>query len=123
MQCTAYTSLIASGEVKTAKDFLKVCLRQFGVLVDVIGEPLSKDIKFFALEQLLRTKPDSTKFLEEKIAMLRNMTWEEYAAEKIEACKKSIEYAKETLTAEEKRVKERQEFLDGFLEEIVQIGE
>lgn len=44
MLCTGYTSLIANGKVKTAKDFLKVCLRQFGVLVDYRDEPLSADI-------------------------------------------------------------------------------
>lgn len=44
MYCTGYTSLIANGKINTAKDFLKVCLRQFGVLVDYRDEPLSADI-------------------------------------------------------------------------------
>jgi hypothetical protein len=44
MYCTGYTSLIADGKINTAKDFLKVCLRQFGVLVDYRDEPLSADI-------------------------------------------------------------------------------
>jgi hypothetical protein len=44
MYCTGYTSLIANGKITTAKDFLKVCLRQFGVLVDYRDEPLSADI-------------------------------------------------------------------------------
>ena len=44
MYCTGYTSLIADGKINTAKDFLKVCLRQFGVLADYRDEPLSDDI-------------------------------------------------------------------------------
>jgi len=42
--CTGYTSLIQSGEVTTATDFLKTCLRNFGVLIELRDERLSPDI-------------------------------------------------------------------------------
>lgn len=41
---TGYTSFIVDGKVTNAKDFLKLCLRAFGVLVHLSDEPLSPDI-------------------------------------------------------------------------------
>ena len=38
---TGYTNLIEKGEVKTPKEFLQVCLRAFGVMIDYRDEPLS----------------------------------------------------------------------------------
>jgi hypothetical protein len=44
MNCTGYTAGIESGEYKSPKDFLKRCLRQFGVLISMRDEPLNAPI-------------------------------------------------------------------------------
>lgn len=41
---TGYTYLIENGEAKTPKDFLKVCLRNFGVMIDYRDEKLSIEL-------------------------------------------------------------------------------
>lgn len=41
---TAYTKFIEDGTVTTAKDFLKLCSRNFGVYAVSKDEPLSPDI-------------------------------------------------------------------------------
>lgn len=38
---TGYTAFIEDGEIKTGKDFLKLCTRAFGVAIDLKDEPLS----------------------------------------------------------------------------------
>lgn len=37
---TGYTAMIKSGEVKTAKEFLHLCLRNFGICISMKDEPL-----------------------------------------------------------------------------------
>lgn len=203
MHCTGYTAFIADGEIRTAKDFLKVCLRQFGVLVDYRDEPLSADIptklkvsdfyekqckeaeeklifllhrnprewedaykqavneavaaydvakakekderyllaelqrkialwecsesfknvKDFALEQLKITKPDDSSFKAEKLKKLESITWEQYAAEQISDAQYKVDYGREKLEEEKRRIAEKQEFLDNFLKEIENIGD
>ena len=44
MNCTGYTAGIENGEYKGPKDFLKRCLRQFGVLISMRDEPLNAPI-------------------------------------------------------------------------------
>lgn len=44
MNCTGYTADIENGEYKGPKDFLKRCLRQFGVLISMRDEPLNAPI-------------------------------------------------------------------------------
>lgn len=42
MTCTGYTHNIENGTCKTPKDFLKLCLKDFGCCIDVHDESLSK---------------------------------------------------------------------------------
>lgn len=76
--CTGYTSLIQSGKVTTATDFLKTCLRNFGVLAELRDERLSPDIPreikkddFYA-KRLVESK--------KKLECLLNTTDEEWKA-------------------------------------------
>lgn len=41
MATTGYVSLIDNGEITTPKDFLKVCLRAFGIMNRKVGSSLS----------------------------------------------------------------------------------
>ena len=41
---TGYTAYIKDGDITTGKDFLKLCLRNFGVAIDMRDEPLSKPV-------------------------------------------------------------------------------
>ena len=41
---TGYTSYIQDGDITTGKDFLKLCLRNFGVAINMRDEPLSKPV-------------------------------------------------------------------------------
>lgn len=38
---TGYTAYIEDGNITTGKEFLKLCLREFGIAVDMRDEPLS----------------------------------------------------------------------------------
>lgn len=38
---TGYTAFIKDGEIKTGKDFLKLCTRAFGIAMEIRDEPLS----------------------------------------------------------------------------------
>lgn len=42
MRCTSYTHTIENGTCKTPKDFLKLCLKDFGCCMELRDEPLSK---------------------------------------------------------------------------------
>ena len=44
MQCTGYTSFIVENKVSTAEDFLRLCLRNFGIMVAYRDDPLSTEI-------------------------------------------------------------------------------
>ena len=44
MNCTGYTHGIESGKYKSPKDFVKECLRQFGVLVHMRDDPMYSPI-------------------------------------------------------------------------------
>ena len=203
MKCTGYTAFIANKEVVTSKDFLKLCLRNFGVLLDLRDEPLSPDIptklkpenfakerleneekalaeykkrtdaewlseideslknarkqksikdlkgaeektvlekmiseisewncsdayknvKDFALEQLRMSKPDTSSYWEKQIALFEKYTVQKYKHDLIDSIEKDIERYKRKVAEEEKRNKERQDFLDGFLEEIEMLGD
>jgi len=203
MMCTGYTSLIINGKIKTAKDFMKVCLRNFGVLVDFRDEELSANIptelkvrkyyydevtikqeqydkeknytdkewkkifnqkilelqkqcdscrqkainesialkrikdaienwqdsgkyakvKDFALEQLSKTEPDDYIYLDQKLVKYKVMGWKGYKEYQLEQTRDALETSKNILDEEENRVKERNEYLKGFLNEIGNIKE
>lgn len=41
---TGYTAYIKDGDITTGKDFLRLCLRNFGVAINMRDEPLSKPV-------------------------------------------------------------------------------
>ena len=43
-QCTGYTSGVVDGRVTDAKDYLKMCLHAFGVMIQYRDDPLTKDL-------------------------------------------------------------------------------
>ena len=91
LSCTGYTNFIQNGKVTTATDFLKLCLRNFGVLMHLRDEPLSPDIP----RELPKDDYNERKLAEakEKLAKYNEMSskeWEEKLAEKL---KSEEEYA------------------------------
>lgn len=48
---TGYTNFIEEGKIDNARDFLKLCLRNFGVAIDYRDEPLSLNPLVFNKEQ------------------------------------------------------------------------
>lgn len=92
---TGYTAYIKDGDITTGKDFLKLCLRNFGVAINMRDEPLSKPVP-------TRFQPDPYyKKNYEKTVEVRNkyrqMTFEEAKKKLIEKHKKDIESTKKSL--------------------------
>lgn len=76
---TGYTSFIEEGKVKTGKEFIKLCARNFGAYIDARDLPLSEKVPD-------KYEPDNyyTKCLQEAIdelTMLQNMSEDEYCKE------------------------------------------
>lgn len=112
MICTGYTSLIAQGEITTAKDFLKVCLRAFGVLVEMRDEPLSANIptKIEKDDFYSKKKEEAEKKLKE-LKSYHPKQWEKML-------KKEIKATKETLKKGEKKAEKERMLLDRLTREI-----
>ena len=81
---TGYTSFIENGQAKTPKDFLQVCLRQFGVMIDYRDDPLS-----IALPEKLKEDTFAKKRLKEvteeltKALAKDNSYWEQEREKKL----------------------------------------
>lgn len=112
MICTGYTSLIAQGEITTAKDFLKVCLRAFGVLAEMRDEPLSVNIptQIEKNDFYSKKKEQAEKKLKELKAFFPKQ-WEEML-------KKEIKATKETLKKGEEKAEKERMLLDRLTREI-----
>lgn len=92
---TGYTSFIQDGDITTGKDFLKLCLRNFGVAINMRDEPLSKPVPT-QFEPNPYYKNDYEKTVEVR-NKYRQMTLEEAKKELIEKHKKDMESARKSL--------------------------
>lgn len=92
---TGYTSYIQDGDITTGKDFLKLCLRNFGIAINMRDEPLSKPVPT-QFEPNPYYKNDYEKTVETR-NKYRQMTFEEAKKELIDKHKKDIESAKKSL--------------------------
>jgi hypothetical protein len=92
---TGYTAYIENGDITTGKDFLKLCLRNFGVAINMRDEPLSKPVP-----NQFEPNPYYKKDYEETVEVrnkYRQMTFEEAKKELIEKHKKDIESTRKSL--------------------------
>lgn len=92
---TGYTVHIKDGDITTGKDFLKLCLRNFGVAINMRDEPLSKPVPI-----QFEPNPYYKKDYEETVEIrnkYRQMTFEEAKKELIEKHKKDIESTRKSL--------------------------
>ena len=92
---TGYTAYIKDGDITTGKDFLKLCLRNFGVAINMRYEPLSKPVP-----TQFEPNPYYKKDYEETVEIrnkYRQMTFEEAKKELIEKHKKDIESTRKSL--------------------------
>lgn len=92
---TSYTAYIKDGDITTGKDFLKLCLRNFGIAIDMRDEPLSKPVPT-QFEPNPYYKKNYEKTVETR-NKYRQMTFEEARKELIEKHKKDIESARKSL--------------------------
>lgn len=92
---TGYTTYIQDGHITTGKDFLKLCLRNFGIAINMRDEPLSKPVPT-QFEPDPYYKNDYEKTVETR-NKYRQMTFEEAKKELIDKHKKDIESAKKSL--------------------------
>lgn len=92
---TGYTAYIKDGDITTGKDFLKLCLRNFGIAINMRDEPLSKPVPT-QFEPNPYYKNDYEKTVETR-NKYRQMTFEEAKKELIDKYKKDIESAKKSL--------------------------
>lgn len=87
---TGYTSFIENGQAKTPKDFLQVCLRQFGVMIDYRDDPLSITLpeklkeETYAKDRLKEAIEELTKALSKD-----DKYWEQEKEKKLEDAKKN----------------------------------
>lgn len=92
---TGYTAYIQDGDITTGKDFLKLCLRNFGIAIDMRNEPLSKPVST-QFESNPYYKKNYEKTVETR-NKYRQMTFEEAKKELIDKHKKDMESAKKSL--------------------------
>lgn len=92
---TGYTAYIQDGDITTGKDFLKLCLRNFGIAINMRDEPLSKPVPT-QFEPDLYYKKDYEETIEVR-NKYRQMTFEEAKKELIEKHKKDMESTKKSL--------------------------
>ena len=92
---TGYTAYIKDGDITTGKDFLKLCLRNFGVAIDMRDEPLSKPVPTqLEPDPYCKRDYDVTVEIRNKY---RQMTFEEAKKELIAKHKKDIESTRKSL--------------------------
>lgn len=98
LSCTGYTNFIQNGKVTTATDFLKLCLRNFGILMHLRDESLSPDIPREIQKDDYHVKSLAT--AKEKLAKYNAMSskeWEEKLAETLKSEEEHLEaYEKES---------------------------
>lgn len=92
---TGYTAYIKDGDITTGKDFLKLCLRNFGIAINMRDEPLSKPVPT-QFEPNPYYKKDYEKTVEVR-NKYRQMTFDEAKKELIDKHKKDMKSAKKSL--------------------------
>lgn len=110
MLCTGYTHTIENGTCKTPKDFLKLCLKNFGCCIDLRDESLSKfNIDNYLKELKNKTTSDylvtSLKNAEKELDKLLKKTdsdWKKELESKIADSEKKFEDSKKTYEEESK---------------------
>ena len=83
---TGYTAYIKDGDITTGKDFLKLCLRNFGIAINMRDEPLSKPVP-----TQFEPNPYYKKDYEETVEIrnkYRQMTFEEAKKNLLKSIKK-----------------------------------
>lgn len=108
---TGYTVYIQDGDITTGKDFLKLCLRNFGVGINMRDEPLSKPVPTH-----FEPDPHYKKYYDKAVEdrdNFKKMSFEQVKQQLIEKQKKDIESIKDSIDkyiAEDKKyIKVREE--------------
>lgn len=108
---TGYTVYIQDGDITTGKDFLKLCLRNFGIGIDMRDEPLSKSVPTY-----FEPDPYYKKYYDKAVEdrdNFKKMSFEQVKQQLIEKQKKDVESIKESIDkyiAEDKKyIKVRKE--------------
>lgn len=111
---TGYTSFIEDGKVKTAKQFLHLCLRAFGVCINMRDDSLkltddyTEDISKGYQEDINYHKKQLTS-AEKKLSEIQSMTEEELCKKYIKDTSDNVQYY---LKAEDKRSQSNKKYLE-----------
>ena len=111
---TGYTSFIENGKVRTAKQFLHLCLRAFGVCINMRDDSLkltddyTEDISKGYQEDINYHKKQLTS-AEKKLSEIQSMSEEELCEKYIKETSEKIQYY---LKAEDKRSKNNKKYLE-----------
>ena len=111
---TGYTSFIEDGKVKTAKQFLHLCLRNFGVCINMKDDSLkltddyTEDISKGYQEDINYHKRQLTS-AEKKLSEIKSISEEELCKKYIKETSDNIQYY---LKAEDKRSKNNKKYLE-----------
>lgn len=136
---TGYTAFIEDGDITTGKEFLLLCLRNFGIAIDVRDEPLTvptpthfkpcvyaqnryiaaiehlkevKNISFDVAKQQMTKEHRETPFDDSDQAV------QQYIQKQIEFCEDDVSRAQEAWDEEIKRTNQKNEFMQLFLESL-----
>lgn len=111
---TGYTSFIENGKVRTAKQFLHLCLRAFGVCINMRDDSLevkddyTKDLLKGYQEDIDYHKKKLTE-AEKKLSEIKSISEEELCEKYIKETSEKIQYY---LKAEDKRSKNNKKYLE-----------
>lgn len=104
-QCTGYTSGVVDGRVTDAKDYLKMCLHAFGVMIQYRDDPLTKDLPdSIPMDTYHVSRIDYHKSKLEEVKARTDDEWREELKKSLEKEKAEYEEAKKEIQVEAERI-------------------
>lgn len=104
-QCTGYTSGVVDGRVTDAKDYLKMCLHAFGVMIQYRDDPLTKDLPdSIPMDTYHVSRIEDRKRKLEEVKARTDDEWKEELKKSLEKEKAEYEEAKKEIQVEAERI-------------------
>ncbi len=114
-QCTGYTSSVVDGRVTDAKDFLSMCLRAFGVMIQYRDDPLTKDLPdSIPMDTYHVNQIDENKRKLEEVKARTDDEWREELKKSLEKEKAEYEEAKKEIQAEAERIENMRKQIEAW---------
>ncbi len=104
-QCTGYTHGVLEGTVTDAKDYLKMCLHAFGVMIKYRDDPLTADLPdSIPLDAYHVSQIDDKKRKLEEVKARTDDEWRAELKKALESEKSSYEIAKKEIQVDTERI-------------------